>query len=186
MLNKLINTIKKSRSFRRFDKSNPIPESLLKEFVNTVRFIPSAGNTQTLRYMIVPHNKCDLLFPHLKWAGYLNDWDGPEKGERPTGYIILLAKGTPSHDVGIAGQTLQLLATASTYGACMFGSIDRDKVKATFSIPEELSIQLIVAFGKPVEKVVLEGATSDNIKYWRDEKGVHHVPKRPLKDILIP
>jgi len=23
------------------------------------------------------------------------------------------------------------------------------------------------------------------VKYWRDAQGVHHVPKRPLEDLLI-
>jgi nitroreductase len=182
----LTTLIKKARSFRRFDEATPITETELRQFIDTVRLVPSAGNTQTLRYMIIPHEKCHRLFPHLKWAGFLSDWDGPEKGERPTGYIILLAKGTPSHDVGIAGQTLQLLATEAGYGACMFGSIDREKVKQEFSIPNELSIQLIVAFGKPAETIVLENGTSDALQYWRDENSVHHVPKLQLEDILIP
>ena len=182
----LTTLIKKARSFRRFDGKNPIPETTLHQFVEAVRFVPSAGNTQTLRYMIVPHEKCHLLFPHLTWAGFLKEWNGPIEGERPTGYIILLAKGSPAHDVGIAGQTLQLLATEAGYGACMFGSIDRKKVKETFSIPDELSIQLIVAFGKPVESVRLENGTPDALEYWRDENCVHHVPKLSLKDILIP
>ena len=181
----LTKLIKKARSFRRFNEKSPIPETELLRFVDTVRFVPSAGNTQTLRYMIVPHEKCHLLFPHLKWAGFLKDWDCPEEGERPTGYIILLAKGTPSHDVGIAGQTLQLLATEAGYGACMFGSIDREKVKKAFSIPEELSIQLIVAFGQPAESIVLETGTPEALEYWRDDNDIHHVPKLPLKDILI-
>jgi len=33
---------------------------------------------------------------------------------------------------------------------------------------------------------VIETAdSSGNMKYWQDSEGVHHVPKRPLKEIII-
>jgi hypothetical protein len=33
---------------------------------------------------------------------------------------------------------------------------------------------------------VLETVGADgNIRYWRDEQAVHHVPKRSLEDIII-
>jgi hypothetical protein len=34
--------------------------------------------------------------------------------------------------------------------------------------------------------VVLEDAKSpDEVAYWRDAAGVHHVPKRPLGELLV-
>jgi hypothetical protein len=39
--------------------------------------------------------------------------------------------------------------------------------------------------GKPVEKVKIENAEGDNIKYWRDENKTHHVPKRRLDELII-
>ena len=44
----------------------------------------------------------------------------------------------------------------------------------------------MVALGKPVETVEVETVGSDgDIKYWRDEEGVHHVPKRSLDEVIV-
>jgi hypothetical protein len=50
-------------------------------------------------------------------------------------------------------------------------------------VPEECEINLVMAFGYPNENPVQEDA-SDSIKYWKDDKGVLHVPKRKMSDIL--
>jgi hypothetical protein len=45
---------------------------------------------------------------------------------------------------------------------------------------------LTVALGKPKEKVVIDTISAgDDTKYWREEDGTHHVPKRKLEDIII-
>jgi len=62
-----------------------------------------------------------------------------------------------------------------------YGSDRERKIKKIFKIPENYHLDLVVALGYPVEKPVLEEGEG---KYWRDEKGVLHIPKRPLKKIL--
>jgi hypothetical protein len=53
--------------------------------------------------------------------------------------------------------------------------------------PAHLSILLVIALGKPVEEVRIEPLGPEgSVKYWRDEAGVHHVPKRSLAEILLP
>jgi hypothetical protein len=45
---------------------------------------------------------------------------------------------------------------------------------------------LIVAIGKPDETIVLEEVEPGaDLRYYRDENDVHHVPKRRLEDIVI-
>jgi len=71
-------------------------------------------------------------------------------------------------------------------GGCIIGSIDREKLRKQVAIPEHLEILLVIALGKPAEKVILEEAGPDgSIKYWRDEQDRHHVPKRPLDEIIL-
>ncbi|MBM4404294.1 MAG: nitroreductase, partial [Candidatus Cloacimonetes bacterium] len=53
-------------------------------------------------------------------------------------------------------------------------------------LPEELDILLVVALGKPAEKVMIDEVSDpDDMEYWRDEDDVHHVPKRSLDDLII-
>lgn len=187
--------LEKNRSYRRFDESRPVERQTLVELVDLTRLCPSAANDQPLKYMVVSGAEaCAKLFPMIYWAGYLIDWPGPAEGERPTGYIIILADTTIKKqfdiDPGIVAQTIMLGAVERGLGGCMFGSVAREKLRREFSIPAHLGILLVLAIGVPVETVVLEKtpAPAGSVKetaYWRDEAGVHHVPKRPLEDILI-
>lgn len=64
----------------------------------------------------------------------------------------------------------------------LFGNVKRDELKAQLNIPSELKIVYVIAFGYPKEEVVLEDIPADgDIKYYRDENQVHHVPKKELR-----
>jgi len=180
----------KNRSYRRFYQDVKITGDELKEMVENVRFTPSAANKQPLKFILVSDESMNReIFPHLKWAGYLPDWDGPGVGERPTAYIIMLGKRKESPnidaDYGIAMQTILLSAAEKGYGGCLIGSIDKDKIRRLLDIPEELEISVIIALGKPKEKVVIDDVKNGDIKYWRDEQQIHHVPKRNLEDLIF-
>ena len=44
----------------------------------------------------------------------------------------------------------------------------------------------MIALGKPKETVIIEQCKEeDDVRYWRDEHGVHHVPKRSLTSCLV-
>ena len=67
----------------------------------------------------------------------------------------------------------------------MIGSVKREQLRNELGIPSEFNILLVLALGKPVEKVVIDEAVGNNIKYWRDGNLTHHVPKRPLDELII-
>ena len=102
-------TVRACRSYRRFDEGDPIPRTLLVELANLARLTASGANRMPLRFRLVSSaNERDMVFSQLKWAGALKDWDGPEEGERPTGYIVVCDAGhgaTTSVDEGITAQT---------------------------------------------------------------------------------
>jgi len=182
--------ILKNRSYRRFDSSAALDETTLIELVDLARQSASAANMQPLRYILSwEKERNSLIFDHLKWAGYLKEWPGPDQHERPTGYVILLAETGNQFvkfDAGIACQSMLLAAVEKHLGGCMFGSIDREGLIEKMGIPKEYEIVLILALGKPVEQVVLDQVPDDgDIKYWRDQNNVHHVPKRKLENIIM-
>ncbi len=185
------NLIAKNRSYRRFYEEEKISPETLRKLVNLARLSASSSNIQPLKYIL----SCDpgrnkQIFLCTMWAGFLKDWDGPEEGERPPGYIIILGdkniKQSFGVDHGIAAQSILLGAVERGLGGCMIGSIHREKLREALEIPEHLEILLVVALGKPKEKVVIETVGADgDIKYYRDAEGVHHVPKRSLDELIV-
>lgn len=179
-----------TRAVRRFDERQPVPEEVLRDLVDLARQTASGGNKQPLKYVISwTAEKNAAIFPHLHWAAYLKDGK-PAEGERPAAYILILldrdiANGAGC-DHGIAAQTLMLGARAMGLGGCILGAVDRGPIRAAIGLPDRYEILLVVALGKPREKVVLEPVVGQRIEYWRDAEGVHHVPKRSLDEVLLP
>jgi len=181
----------KNRSYRRFHQEVAIDRETLRELVDLARCSASAANRQPLKYILsCEPEKNALIFKHLSWAAALKDWPGPAEGERPSAYIIILGDTEISKsfgvDPGIAAQNILLGAVERGLGGCMLGAIQRDGLRQDLNIPARYEILLVVALGRPKEKVVLETVGPDgDTSYWRDSDGVHHVPKRALDDIII-
>jgi len=183
--------IERTRSYRRFYQEFNIDLETLRGLVDLARLSAAAGNLQPLKYMLSndPDNNASI-FQHLGWAGYLKDWPGPPEGERPSAYVIVLGDKRICKsfgcDHGIACQNILLGAVELGLGGCMIGSIHRERLRKDLNIPDHFEILLVVALGKPKETVVLEDVgPAEDIRYWRDSEGVHHVPKRRLEDIIV-
>jgi nitroreductase len=180
----------KTRSYRRFDETHRIDDKTIESLINFARLSASGANKQPLKYIYFNTvSDCEKVFPYLAWAGYLTDWPGPEKGERPAGYIIILGDRSISDifgvDHGIAAQSMMLGATAAGLGGCIIGSIKREELINEFSIPDNFDVLLILALGKPIENVIVDEIKNNDVKYWRDSNKNHHVPKRSLAELII-
>jgi len=186
----LRNLIEKTRTFRRFEGTHEITADTLASLVDLARLSASGANRQPLKYILVTDQaQREALYPCLAWAGYLITWEGPDPGERPTAYIVILGDKEISEsfgiDHGIAAQSIMLGATEASLGGCIIASIKKERLRTVLDIPKQYEILLVLALGKPVEKVVLETISNNDVKYWRDDKSVHHVPKRTLDEIIL-
>ena len=179
-----------TRTCRRFNESYRVDYEALEQLIDLARLSASGANKQPLKYLIINNpEQCEIVFPFLAWAGYLSDWNGPEPGERPSSYIIMLGDKSISEafgiDHGIAAQSIMLGATEAGLGGCMIASIKKEGLRAALNIPLKYEILLVLAIGKTVEIVVIDQIRNGDVRYWRDEVRTHHVPKRNLDEIII-
>lgn len=181
----------KNRSYRKFDESYKISRDKLVSFVDLARLSPCAGNRQLLKFFISSDSETNgKIFTTLKWAAYLTDYTGPAEGERPSAYIVVLHDKNihPSVDCdhGIAAQSILLGAKEDGLGGCIIASINKPVLRAALNLPENLEILLVLALGKPTERIEIEDVKENgDIKYFRTADGVHHVPKRKIEDLIV-
>jgi len=187
----LQNIVASNRSFRRFFQDVALDCDTLVALVDLARLSASGANRQPLKYILSCDRETNTrIFPALAWAGYLTDWPGPEEGERPAAYIVVLGDTEIAQsfgiDHGIAAQSIMLGAAERGYGGCIIASIRKDALREALDIPARYEILLVLALGKPKEQVQIDPVGTDgDIKYWRDAAQVHHVPKRALNDIIL-
>lgn len=189
----LTELVTKNRSYRGFDRSRRVTREELEDMVSYARLTPSAVNRQPLKYALSWTDETNRRIQLLTaWAGLLKpDRVLPEVGHEPTAFIVICVDTRicaearrADCDLGIAAQTILLRAVELGLGGCMIGAF-KPEIKAALALPEYAQPALVIAIGKPDETVVLEDA-GDSVAYYRDEKDVHHVPKRTLSSILLP
>jgi nitroreductase len=176
------------RTVRQF-KPVPIARSLLEQLVNAARLAPSAGNLQPLEFVVADDDEiCGQIFACLRWAGYISPEGNPKPGQEPRAYIIpvinlkVREKGY-EYDVGAAMENMILAAWENGLGSCWLISVDREKIASIVSLPEGFKIDCVLALGHPAETPVAE-RYQESHKYWKDAKGILHVPKRDLERII--
>lgn len=186
--------VRANRSYRGYDESYHFTKEELADFVDHARLAPSSVNAQPFRYYLAwEKDEVDKIQSLTKWARALPDLELPHKGMHPTGFIIICQDTNIGEsltryqkDVGIVAQTMLLAAVEKGLGGCMIGNFQAGPVKEALGLSQNLAPLLIVALGKPAEKIVLtEVDEGDSVQYYRDDEDVHYVPKRKLSDIII-
>ena len=184
----------KNRSYRTFDENIRPDRKMLLSLVELTRIIPSSSNLQPLKFFVSCEDDTnEKIFSLTRWGGALPALKLPPAGKKPTAFIVVcldenLTKGNSMFlkDVGIASQTIMLGATELGFGGCMIGSAPPDKVRDALGLAENIIPSLVLAIGKPDETILLEDMPIGGKQtYYRDENGLHHVPKRTLEEILL-
>ncbi len=182
-------TIISRRTIRKFKQEKIDPE-ILKKLVNAGRLAPSGANLQPLEYLVIDNKGLkEKTFSNLAWAGYIRPEGDPGEGERPAAYIIILAdrkiNPAPEMDIGASAENISLAARGEGIGCCWIGAFKKKEINEVISVPENFSVELVLALGYSAERPVLEDMErGSSIKYYKDDSGTLHVPKRRLEDIL--
>lgn len=184
----------KNRSYRSYDPSVRVKREELEELVDFARLSASGANRQCLKFRLcVDEKELEFVRSNTKMGAALPQLQLPPPGHEPSAYIVIcadrelmLSKDIMLIDVGIAAQSITLAASDLGLGGCMIAAFDREKLKEGLSLDEKLEAELVIAIGRPDEfSFITELASDGKTTYFRDDKGVHFVPKRPLSDIII-
>ena len=176
------------RSIRRF-KQEPIPLEILRKLVDAGRLAPSSANRQPIEYIITNEaSVVERVFGTLKWAGYISPAGDPPQGERPVAYIVVLANkekssGSCERDAAAAIENMLLVALEEGIGSCWLGAININKLTDILALPKHIKIDSVIALGYSNESPQIE-IIKDSVKYWKDDEGVLHVPKRGIDEVL--
>ena len=181
------------RTVRRFREDREVSVETLEKLVELTRYCPSGRNAQPLRYILVTsEEERDKVYPLLKWAGYFKDWDGPEKGERPAAYLVQCLDTKFGKDClcddGLQLEAITLGMHTLGLGGCIIKAFNAPKLAEVLRLEERYAPRYVLAIGYPAEEVEIEEMTADedaDFKYFRTPDGVHHVPKRPLRQLII-
>jgi len=182
--------VKATRSFRNFDSSYRLSDEVMLSLIELCRYTPSTANKQSIKFAYANSEEaCEKIFPMLGWAGYIKEDKPPYDGNVPAGYILICYDTDIAPeleiDAGICAQTIVLGAMDMCIGACMIGSFDKLKASELFNLPDNIKPRLVIALGRPKEKVEIVDITDGDVRYYRDGKEKNIVPKRTTDELII-
>jgi len=153
----LFDAIKNRRSIREF-KSDPVPETLLKEILEAAQWAPSAGNCHARDFIVVknPEVKRRLCEAALKQS-FIEEApvDIVVCANEERSAAVYGGRGRNLYcilDAAAAVQNMLLAAHALGLGACWVGAYSDEEVARTLHLPEWVRPIAIIPIGYPDEK----------------------------------
>lgn len=180
--------LRRNRSYRGFDKSSPVTQAQLRRIAEVCTLVPSGRNQQVLRLKLLTRNNgADQMQGLYKLGAALPELHLPFPGTEPEAFIIICSTVEPDKwvymDVGIAAQSMLLKAVEMGLGGICIGAFNKQALIETFALPYEPVLML--AIGKPAEKIeLLPVHAGEPLKYYR-ENGIHYVPKIVANDLIL-
>ena len=183
----LRNLLLRNRSYRGYDSSFIVRDDQLRRIIEVATLCPSARNQQALRFRPVLSDEAALVLKHIRLGGALPELHLPFAGTEPNAFIVICSTVEESKyvdmDLGIVAQSMLLQATEIGLGGICIGAFDHEPLRELLSLPYEPL--LVLAIGKPAERIELKPCNEgDNLTYYREE-GVHYVPKIKIEDLII-
>ena len=176
-----------NRSYRGYDASFKVREDQLHRIIEVVTLCPSARNQQVLRFRPVMGDEAASMLKYIRLGGALPELHLPFAGSEPNAFIVICSSVEESKyvdiDLGIAAQSMLLQAVEIGLGGICIGAFDHESLKELLGLKYEPL--LVLAIGRPAERIELkECGEGDNLTYYR-EGGVHYVPKIRVDDLII-
>ena len=186
--------IKKNRSVRGYDISREVTNEELCGMVDCARLSASSVNMQPLKYVTVntPEGRAKVI-RLISFAAKLSELHLPFSGTEPMAYIVIcqdenISKSETEYltDAGIVAQSITLAAAEMGLGACILGYFSPKEMATSLRLAGNLRPLLVIALGKSIEDIrIVEIEEGESTDYYRDENGVHYVPKRKLDDVIV-
>lgn len=176
-----------NRSYRGYDASFKVREDQLRRIIEVVTLCPSARNQQVLRFRPVMGDEAAAMLKYIRLGGALPELHLPFAGSEPNAFIVICSSVEESKyvdiDLGIVAQSMLLQAVEIGLGGICIGAFDHEPLKELLGLKYEPL--LVLAIGRPAERIELkECGEGDNLTYYR-EGGVHYVPKIRVDDLII-
>ena len=181
--------LRRNRSHRGYDTSYMVSMRQLRTIVSVNDKIPSSKNWQVLRFRLLDAESGGKDFCRLLRLGaLLPELHLPLSGTEPQAFIVVCTTVPVNRsvdiDLGIALQSMALKAVEIGLNALIVRAFYPQEIKQVLGL--ELEPIAVLAVGKGAENIVLdEVPAGSDLRYYRSEDGVHHVPKIRPDDLLV-